>query len=116
MNQPTDKNNVEKLIDSVMFDVSEAWVHGSPRRMIEVDRDRLEQAFSELLSAQSAIQRSEDDPLVVACRGLLQYWTRNLFNFQWEKADTHVKRINIALPSSEGAVEERMLPHDIRES
>lgn len=35
--------------------------------------------------------------LVEACRGLIRYWTRNLQNFQWEKADTHVKRINIAL-------------------
>jgi hypothetical protein len=36
--------------------------------------------------------------LVAACRGLIHYWTRNLQNFQWEKADTHVKRINAALP------------------
>jgi hypothetical protein len=36
-------------------------------------------------------------PLFEACRGLVSYWTRNLRNFQWEKADEHVKRINIAL-------------------
>lgn len=41
--------------------------------------------------------RSEDDPLAIACRGLIHYWTRNLRNFQWEKADDHVKRINAAL-------------------
>ena len=35
--------------------------------------------------------------LVEACRGLLAYWTRNINNFQWEKADDHVKRINAAL-------------------
>jgi hypothetical protein len=42
-----------------------------------------------------------------ACAGLINYWTRNLRNFQWEKADTHVKRINAALSATVGPRGER---------
>lgn len=55
--------------------------------------------FADMLLARSAT-RVESDPLVEACRDLLRYWTRNLHNFQWEKADDIVKRINRALPES----------------
>lgn len=52
-------------------------------------------------SRRSATARSDDDPLVIACRGLIRYWTRNLLNFQHEKADDHVKAINRALPATD---------------
>lgn len=59
--------------------------------------------------------------LIEACQGLIRYWTRNLRNFQWEKADDHVKRINIALgeatntePAPLSAIEPPKMPsaHD----
>lgn len=82
----TDDEIIATDLESIMVDDlrnSEAWVIGVIRR-----------AVAHLRRAPSATGESE---LVAACRGLISYWTRNLNNFQWEKADTHVKRINIAL-------------------